>query len=103
VIVILVLPWYPVTTSQVVPQTSASYTVEFEVPTTGSQMATVYTLTNQVVTEYSQTTVPLYTILGVLASALILVLLALLLALSILFDRRIITVSTNRRKKRKRR
>ena len=101
VIVVLVLPWYRVTTSQVVPQTSSSYTVEFEVATTG-QMESVYTLPNRVVTEYSQTTVPFYTILGVLASALILVLLTLLLVLSILVDRGMITVPTNRRKRRKR-
>ncbi len=43
----LVLPWYPVTTSQVVPQTQ-SYTTQFEVPTTTSQMQTVYTLPNPV-------------------------------------------------------
>lgn len=39
----IVLPWYPLTTSQVVPQTQ-SYTTQFEVPTTSYQTVTAYTL-----------------------------------------------------------
>lgn len=46
-IVVLIMPWYQVTTSQIVPQTQ-SYTTQFEVPTTNYQIVTVYTLPSPV-------------------------------------------------------
>jgi len=86
-VIALVLPWYPVTTSQVVPQTAITYTVQFELSATGYQMGTSYSLPNTVVTEYSQTAVPPYTTLGVTTTATVLVLLALIVVLCILFER----------------
>lgn len=65
------------------------------------QTLTTYTTTP--LTQYSQTTVSPYTILGGIASAVILVLLALVLVLSILLDRDIITLSTKRHRKRRKR
>ena len=66
-----------------------------------AQTLTTYSTTN--VTQYSQTTVPPYTILGAVASTAILILLALILVLSILVNQGIITLSTKHRKTTKRR
>lgn len=71
-----------------------------EVVQTTMVLSTTFSTTT--VTQYSQTMVPPYTAIGVVALTAILVLLALLLVLSILLDRGIIIVSANRRKKRKR-
>lgn len=118
----LVSPWYPVTTSQVVPEV-VPYTTQFEaapfvltmvtisgVPyytgeqlTSGEVNQTLTTFTTTPLTQYSQTTVSPYTILGDVASAVILVLLAVVLVLSILLDRGILTMSTKQRHKRRKR
>jgi hypothetical protein len=45
--IVLVSPWYQVTTSQVAP-TTANYTTQFEVPTVNYQTVTVYTLPSPV-------------------------------------------------------
>jgi hypothetical protein len=122
--------WYPVTTSQVVPEVvpeAVPYTTQFEaggpfvftmvtisgVPYyTGEQLTggvgvtqtlTLTTYSTTPLTQYSQTTVSPYTILGGIASAVILVLLALVLVLSILLDRGIITVPTKHHRKRRKR
>ncbi len=47
VILVLIAPWYPMTTSQVVLQTQ-SFTTQFETPTTNYQTVTVYTLSGPV-------------------------------------------------------
>ena len=92
VLVVLAAPWYPVATIQVVPQTM-SYTTQLEL-TTGSvevkETLTTYNISD--VTHYSLTTIPFHKILGVVASAAILVLLALVLTLSTLLDQGIIRV-----------
>ena len=55
---------------------------------------TVTTYTKATIMQHSEITVPVYTILGVLASAVILLLLASLVVLVILFDKGMIPVST---------
>ncbi|MGA2790690.1 MAG: hypothetical protein ABSF00_07975 [Candidatus Bathyarchaeia archaeon] len=98
ILVVLASPWYPVATSQVVPQI-LSYTTQFEV-TTGSVEVkeTLTAYSTRSVTLYSITTVPFHKILGVVTSDAILVLLALVLVLSTLLDQGIITVPARGRK-----
>jgi hypothetical protein len=64
---------------------------------------TLTTYTTTPLTQYSQTIVSPYTILGGVASAVILVLLAVVLGVSILVDRGIIAVSTKHHRKRRKR
>ena len=77
--------------------TISTLSIIVSVPYSFQLTETATTYNTVTMTEHSQTTVPIYTILGVLASGAILVLLALLVVLSILFDRRMISASTKRR------
>jgi hypothetical protein len=52
------------------------------------------------VTEYSVATVPVYSVLGIMTSAVILALVAILVVVAILFNQGIITMSSRRRRKR---
>src|SRR5208282_5996516 len=63
-----------------------------------TQTLTTYSTTGA--TQYSQATFSPYTLLGAVASVVILILLLAVVVLSVLFDRGIIAVSTKRRKKR---
>lgn len=81
----------PITISTLSVAQSASEAVQL------TQTVTVYDTT--IVSQSLETIVPLYTVLGTVASAIILVLLAVVLALSILLDRGIIMVSKSRKKR----
>jgi len=72
--------------------TLSSLSVTIGIPY-GFQLTKTLTTYNTVtMTQHSQTTVPIYTILGMLISAVIIVLAALLVVLSILFDRKMISI-----------
>ena len=77
--------------------TISTLSITTSVPYNFQLTETVTTHNTVTMTQRSQTTIPIYTILGMLASTAILVLLALLVVLSILFDQGIISVSTKRR------
>ena len=92
ILIVLASPWYPVATSQVVPQT-LGYTTQFEVTTGGVEVnETLTSYSTRSVTLYSITTIPFHRILGAVASDTILVLLASVLVLSTLLDQGIITL-----------
>ena len=79
------------------PCTISTLSITTSVPYSFQLTETVTTYNTVTMIQHSQTTVPIYTILGMLASGAILVLLALLVVLSILFDQGMIPVSTKRR------
>ena len=79
--------------------TISTLSITTSVPYSFQLTETVATYNTATMTQHSQTTVPIYTILGVLASASILILLALLVMVSILFDQGMISVSTKRKKR----
>ncbi|MGA2791251.1 MAG: hypothetical protein ABSF00_10855 [Candidatus Bathyarchaeia archaeon] len=84
----------PITLSNLLITTSVAYAFQLT--------ETVTTYNAVAITQLSQTTVPPYTILGAVASTILLALAMLLVVLSILVHWGIITLSTKRRKRRKR-
>ena len=72
--------------------TLSTLSVTISIPYGFQLTKTLTTYNTATMTQHSQTTVPIYTILGMLISAVILVFAVLLVVLSILFDRKMISI-----------